>query len=221
MLLATFRLDPGSVALEQTLDVLSDVEFEAERIATHSPTRTMPCLWASHTDFEAVDEALAQDPSVETIIERQEFSTEKYYHVEWADEVNHRIATYLEKEAALLRARATGDGWRVRIRFVHREQFDTFRDTLQEMDCSFRLLDLEQPKAPRQSFGALTPDQREALVAALELGYYDIPREATIEDVADDLDKSHQAVSELLRRGTRKLFDEMLTTDENDTGAHS
>lgn len=214
MLLATVRLDPEAVTLAETFRRLPDVIFEAERIAAHSTTRTMPCLWATHDDFDAVDAAMEADPSVETIVESRAFDLEKYYHVEWSAAVERRFDAYLDKQASLLSARGTADGWRVRIRFVHREQFEAFRETVREEGQSFNLLTLTHPDASHQSVGALTPEQRDALVAATEHGYYDVPREATIEDLADHLDKSHQTVSELLRRGTKKLCDELLITAE-------
>ncbi|MFC7205116.1 helix-turn-helix domain-containing protein [Haloferax namakaokahaiae] len=46
----------------------------------------------------------------------------------------------------------------------------------------------------------LTTRQREALSVAVELGYYDVPRDATIDDVADELDCSPSTASEHLRK---------------------
>lgn len=46
----------------------------------------------------------------------------------------------------------------------------------------------------------LTDRQREVLLAALELGYYATPREATLTDVASDLDISKATCSEILHR---------------------
>lgn len=214
MLLAALRLEPGAVALEYTLQELPEVEIVTERIAAHSTNWTMPCLWASHSNLDAVDEALANDSSVDTIVETEGFDTEKYYLVEWSKDVEDRIDAYLDKQATVLLARATADGWHVRIRFVHREQFDSFRNALQKGDCSFRLLELTEASVPHQSSGMLTPEQRDALVIASQHGYFNVPREATVQDLAKELDKSHQAISELLRRGSKKLIDETLTTDE-------
>lgn len=221
MLLASFRLEPGAVALEQTLDDLPNAEFEAERIAAHSTTWTMPYLWATHPDFDAVDAALAEDSSVEEIVETDEFDAEKYYQIKWTEEVERRLDTYLDTRASLISAQATADGWDVRLRLAHREQFDVFREALQERGCTFDLHSLTEPGEPRQSVASLTSEQRDALVAALEHGCYDIPREATVQDLAENLGKSHQAVSELLRRGTKKVFDETLTTDGTDASMQS
>ena len=41
---------------------------------------------------------------------------------------------------------------------------------------------------------------------AFEAGYYDIPRDATLEDIADELEISRQALANRLRRGYRNLI---------------
>jgi len=43
-------------------------------------------------------------------------------------------------------------------------------------------------------------------MVAYGLGYYESPREATREDVADELGISPQAVGSRLQRGTRRLL---------------
>ena len=53
---------------------------------------------------------------------------------------------------------------------------------------------------------ALTARQREVLEAAVEAGYYETPREATHEDVADRLDCSPATVSEHLQKIERAVF---------------
>lgn len=47
---------------------------------------------------------------------------------------------------------------------------------------------------------ALTERQREAVTAALDVGYYDNPRRGSLADVADELDCATGTASELLRR---------------------
>jgi hypothetical protein len=57
----------------------------------------------------------------------------------------------------------------------------------------------EPPAAP------LSPRQREAVLAALELGYYDQPRQATHEDVAEVLSCAPSTASEHLQKAEAKL----------------
>ncbi|MEF8776007.1 MAG: helix-turn-helix domain-containing protein [Haloarculaceae archaeon] len=50
----------------------------------------------------------------------------------------------------------------------------------------------------------LTAAQREALLRAVRGGYYSIPRETSTMDLAEELTIFDQAVTERLRRGSRR-----------------
>lgn len=54
------------------------------------------------------------------------------------------------------------------------------------------------PKGGGQ-FG-VTPKQRKALVTALDAGFYEVPQNATMTEVAESLDISQQALSKRFRR---------------------
>lgn len=215
MLIATVSVPAEAIALEHTFRAVPDLEVEAERIAAHSTEWVMPCVWAGATDFDAVDEALAADPTVADVVETEEFDGEKYYQLEWSDVVKRRIDIFVDKEGAILEAAGSDGTWRVRVRFASRTQFEIFRDHFADKEYSFALLDITEPGSPRQTHGELTPDQRDALVAAMERGYYRVPREISTRELAAEFDVSHQALSERLRRGTEKLIDATLTTDGN------
>lgn len=212
MLIATFQLDHEAVALEQTFEQVPEMQIEAERIAAHSTEWTMPCLWASYAEFTSIREALEDDPSVKTIVDETEFGGEVHYQIEWSDPVQHRITTYVDKGGSIIKASATTEGWKLRIRFVGRDQFDTFRENLSEQGYSYKLLELRQPDEPRVSVAGLTERQRDVLVAAFQQGYYKIPRETPGHELAAELDISQQTLSELLRRGTNKLIKSQLVT---------
>lgn len=62
----------------------------------------------------------------------------------------------------------------------------------------------------------LTPKQRETLVTALELGYFDVPQRSTMEDVAEEVGVSQQAVSKRLRHGHSNLITSALTVSHPD-----
>ncbi|PSQ32950.1 bacterio-opsin activator [Halobacteriales archaeon SW_12_69_24] len=52
----------------------------------------------------------------------------------------------------------------------------------------------------KRLFAMLTDRQQETLRAALEVGYYRVPRQATHQDIAEDLDRSDGTVGEHLRK---------------------
>lgn len=58
--------------------------------------------------------------------------------------------------------------------------------------------------------GTLTDRQLAAAGTALELGYYEVPRDATLADVADALDCAESTASMLLRRAERDLLARIL-----------
>ncbi len=61
--------------------------------------------------------------------------------------------------------------------------------------------------ASRESpVSTLSDRQREAILAALELGYYDQPRNATHEGVSERLDCAPNTASEHLQKGEAKLL---------------
>jgi len=212
MFIATYQLDHEAVALEQAFEEVQMMQFEAERIAAHSTEWTMPCLWASSSESTPIREALEGDPSVKAIVDETEFGDENYYQVEWSEAVQKRINAYVDKSGSIIKASATPDGWLLRIRFADREQFDTFRENLSDQGYSYRLLELRDPDQPRVSISGLTERQRETLVAAWQNGYFNIPRDISSTELAEELDISHQTLSELLRRGMEKIIKSQLVT---------
>lgn len=54
--------------------------------------------------------------------------------------------------------------------------------------------------------GTLTDRQLAAVITALQLGYYEVPREGTLSDVADELGCAESTASVLLRRAERDVL---------------
>lgn len=53
---------------------------------------------------------------------------------------------------------------------------------------------------------SLSPMQREAVVAALRVGYYEVPRTATIDDVAGELDRATATAAEHLQKAESRVM---------------
>lgn len=110
------------------------------------------------------------------------------------------------------RIRATPTGWVQRARFADRATFDELREFWQR-NVSFRLRRLTHigddadERFGDSSGGGLTDAQLAAVRTAYELGYFEIPRRASLEDVADELDISASSCSERLRRAQTHLVE--------------
>lgn len=68
----------------------------------------------------------------------------------------------------------------------------------------------EYDRPNERETAALTARQRDALVAGIEVGYYDVPRCGTHEDVAASLGCAPSTASEHLRKGEAALVRELL-----------
>lgn len=66
----------------------------------------------------------------------------------------------------------------------------------------------------KQTLEALTNRQLEVLQTAYELGFYDVPREATIDDIAAEVGINGGTVSEHLQRAERNILSHQLTAVE-------
>lgn len=98
------------------------------------------------------------------------------------------------------------------MRFDTNDRLREFQTFCVDNDVPFelqRVHELRQPVTASQ-YG-LTEKQREAIVTAWEAGYFETPRRATLEDVADELGISQQALSKRIRRGCQSLVENTIT----------
>lgn len=105
----------------------------------------------------------------------------------------------------VLYARDSDGGWLATLEVPEMESLQRFRDYCVERDVAFSVERLyREDEDPGAEFG-LTPVQRETLVAAYENGYFDAPRNVTVDDLGALLGVSPSAISGRLRRGIRNL----------------
>jgi hypothetical protein len=71
------------------------------------------------------------------------------------------------------------------------------------------LTDYEGPADP---LDAVTSRQQEVLETAFEMGYFDVPREVTTDEIATTLDLDPSTVREHLQRAQKNLFTDLLET---------
>lgn len=214
MLVVEFRVD--SPILGDALDQAPGVKVShEEQYLTDGDIVMM--FWAAGEDLDGFEDALAADPTVSDPVELARTDGRRLYRVTFTErgESAATFPSWSEFDISLLDSTATADGWEVRMRMPDRDSLRQYRDLCEEQDLGFELVSVyERSEAPDVTSGGLTMDQREALVTARRLGHFEIPQQATLADVADQLGVSSQAVSERLRRGIATLVDETFLTDE-------
>lgn len=213
--IAEIHLPSDEFALGYTLDTIEDVNFEIERIAAHDPEMIMPYLWATSADPEELEGVLAEDPSVDTVSKiAQPADDEALYQMEWIGSVEALVHIIVEEEGSILAAEGRQDGWAMRVLFPDRDALSRTYEFCRENGIRFdlqRIYNVDEGKEGR--FG-LTDAQENAVAAAYDHGYYDIPRRIDLTELAGEVGISHQALSERLRRGNKTLVENSLIVGE-------
>jgi len=114
-------------------------------------------------------------------------------------------------DAIIERIAVVPGGWRQTGWFVDRDAFNAFSSFWQQ-NAAFRLHRLTRDGESEPPGDGLTDRQDEALRIAYERGYFDIPRQASLEDVAEELKITPSSVSERLRRAQTQLIEETVAT---------
>lgn len=198
-------------ALQETAQRVPDAVFEAVRIVTGGTDGVMPLLWGSGADQQSITDALEADGSVGTVSVCTRVHEASLYRVEWTTRVRVVTGLLVADRGALLSARARDGRWTFRILFPQRDAVAAVVEECDRYDVDLRIERISSmTTSSRADRSELTQEQLQTVETALERGYYDIPRETTLSDLSAELGVSHQALSERLRRGHRRLVETAL-----------
>ncbi|WP_440010555.1 helix-turn-helix domain-containing protein [Halomicrococcus sp. SG-WS-1] len=212
--LADVTVPAHNFVLSETLRAVPEVHVEIERVAADEE-RITPYFWAAGDDFSTFEDALERDDTIQDIVTLEEHDEERFYRGHWkqdSDEITHAVSLV---EATILEASSDDSEWDVRMLFPDEQTLTEFHDYCSERDIAFELTRLYDSRHP-EALGKyeITPKQREALLTALDSGYFEVPRTTGLEGIADNLDISRNALSTRLRRGHANLIRNTLSHEE-------
>lgn len=210
MIVAEFTLDHP--ILRETLAENPETTVFHERSNAVDGERVRILLWAEGGDLDEFESVMDDDPTVQSPICVTDLETRRLYQTELTDEGLHTSVypMLVEENGVNHELVATSEGWQFRTSFPNHASFERFHDFCRERDIGFELHRLHERRESEASdsgeaFG-LTTEQLDALVVAMEIGYFQIPRENSLEEVADRLGISANAASHRLRRGLNTLL---------------
>ncbi|WP_049902835.1 helix-turn-helix domain-containing protein [Halococcus agarilyticus] len=123
-------------------------------------------------------------------------------HIENLSELRALATT----DSIIERIRVTPTGWVQTGWFADRAVLDEFR-TFWQRNGDFILRRLTRDGEAEAPGDGLTDHQREALRIAYEMGHFEIPRAASLDDVATEFDITASSLSERLRRAQTHLIE--------------
>ncbi|UPV76128.1 helix-turn-helix domain-containing protein [Halorussus limi] len=212
-IIAEFTTPAEEFALGDALASHPDVRVELEKVV---PTRKeiLPFFWAWGRDLEAFAETVREQPVVESLDRVDGVEDQILYRVAWSDVMTDLGSILRNAEATVLEASGQDDTWRFELRFTDQDGVRSFQSECVDHDISLELRRLHSlTEVDTEGSYDLTTEQRETLLTALERGYFEEPRDITLEELADELGLSPTAVSGRMRRAESKLIARTLVTE--------
>ncbi|RQG94796.1 helix-turn-helix domain-containing protein [Natrarchaeobius oligotrophus] len=218
-----FTIDADQFQLGGSLSGFQDTTFELERIVP-TGNHVIPFIWLTtdadlDTVLDAFETKLIDRPSITDVRALDRIENGALYRVTWRVPEKDIIDGLVQTDATVLEARShSGACWEFRVRYPDHDHLARFQNILTENDVTIhidRIYTFTKETDRRRQFG-LSSEQREALVLALRRGYLASPSEVSLDELADELDITKQAVSDRIRRGNEKLLETTLLSSAVD-----
>ncbi|WP_256297731.1 helix-turn-helix domain-containing protein [Haloarchaeobius salinus] len=207
-----FTLD--SPLLDRALSAVPDLSLDIEKLDSSPTVPLRVVFWARGESLDEFEDALALDPTVETFTVLANERSQRLYCVVVPENVPcvDLYARLIDLHGVLVDATCDDSGWTMEMLFPDRDAFGSFRRACEAAELSVTVESIHSGQVGRTTADAdLTPAQREILSRAVDVGYFDIPRETTLRGLGDEVGVSGQAASERLRRGMETLVRETLS----------
>jgi predicted DNA binding protein len=177
-----------------------DVHVRLDRIVPLGETFA-PYIWVAGDAVETVETALCETDGLAGFEVAERLDDEVLIRTEWESRPGDVPETVAEHGGVVLEASGEDGHWRLLLRFPDRAALAACYESCRAEGLGLELLSVHDTDSPGGALAGLTDPQREALESAVEMGYFEVPRRATLTDLAAELGVSDSAVSQRLRRG--------------------
>lgn len=208
---ATFTVPSDQFPLGTVFDQLPNVRVELERLVP-SQDVVIPYFWVRGTEVADIEGAFTERLGVKSIRLVDSVDDEYLLRVEWALDYDDVLTVLAETGVALIEAIGTNKQWIFEVRGDDRRDIVDFQRRCRELDIPITMTALHALTPVEMGTEAgLTETQLEALVLAYQRGYYESPREVTLEALGEELGISQQAVGSRLRGGIKHILGSTLS----------
>ena len=210
---AEFTIPADEFPLGRVFEEFPEVTVELERVVPTGDA-AVPYFWVHGSDdasAEEIDAAFRQPPQVSAVQSVDELDGSFLKRVTWTSEYEGVLRSIVETGVVLVSGVGTEENWTFEVRSEGRDEIAAFRADCRERGVPVEVSSLHalaSVQGDRQY--DLTDTQREALVLAFRSGYFDSPRGAKLEGIAEELGISRQSLASRLRRGHCRLIENVL-----------
>ena len=202
---ATFTTTDGEFPLAAVFAEFPAAEIELDRVV---PTDEfiIPYFWVRDVEIENISMDNVTHPGIHDIRVIDAVDEAAFIRIDWDLQYESVLTAIIKNDVNLISALGDKNQWSFEFRAESREALADFQSYCRAHDIPLELTKLHalSPFESGQEYD-LTETQREAMTVAFTRGYYNSPREATRQDIANELGISPQAVGSRIQRGTRRL----------------
>lgn len=201
-----FTLDTESFAFGRSTGGNPNFRIQLERVVPLQEGR-IPFIWVTGRNHDEFEHRLKGSEIVTHVEALTRISDSVLYYVEWETDEETFLNGVANNGGSILEAHGDSE-WSFTVRFRNSAALTDFHQFYRDEEFPVRIdriSSLGDNLKSEYGFG-LTHVQRETLVMAVRNGYFSIPRETTLEEIADELGISSQAASERIRRGAETVL---------------
>lgn len=212
---AELQIPASDTLFAETVESAPSIEMTLEQVVK---TNGVP-IWFGGVSKRDVEEALEATTGVERYELLKGREEEWLYSLDCEDDAFEILPSIVETGGTVLTATCSDGTWRVKLRYTDRDKVSETIDRLTKNGMQVTLTAIRTISPEDVSEVGLTEEQLEALELAIEHGYFEIPRQISLQDLSKELDISHQSLSERLRRAQKGMLTSEFT--ETDTSSSS
>ena len=211
---AQFVLPADEFAFGSVFDYDSNAHVELESTAAGClDDHALVNVTTDECNRNVIESLLQSDSAVtdiDCIAERTDGWT---YQLRWDGRAHRLMQELVAKDTTLLTAWGTNNQWKLRILTSDRHTLSERYETITNLGYDLSNLNITSYEGGDSDRFGLTDKQQEALTEAYKAGYYDIPQLITADELAEQFDISHQAISERLHRAYKQIIGDEFNMD--------
>jgi predicted DNA binding protein len=218
-IIVDISIPTNAFELGEILDPPPGLEIELVEFVPVSDG-TIPYFWIESDPklFRQFKRRIRSDERVNGFWSEDARNGRRLVRLDWDPQSDDFLDALISEEVMLQHGVGTNRGWRFQLHFRDRLAAAEFQQKCVDTNVPFTILSISDPES-EDEFGqyGLTEAQLEALHLAREEGYFEDPREITLEQLGEQLGITRQAVSYRIRAGVKHLIDATLRAEYVDT----
>lgn len=211
---ASFTIRQEDFPLSAAFEQLTGVTIELDRVVPTGEA-VVPYFWISADDTDKLTTDLSADLGINQVNVIDQVEKQMLVRIDWNLGHESVLTAIVNTDITLVSGIGTDEQWTFEVRASEQAELSEFQTYCRSNDIPIELTELHAISSLRSDREYdLTDGQRNVLILAYSSGYFDSPRGATQDDIADELGISRQAVSSRLQRGIRRLVTSTLIVPE-------